>query len=139
MEALFAIALVGVALAAGVVLAHQGFTAARASIDGVVTAVGTDTRAAQRGGQATVEVVVLFPLLALAVVLLVGGWMRLADVGRAERAVGAAQAAIAAGEPIGTLGRRWNATIERREDRLVVRVPSPLVDVVRDVEVPAVP
>lgn len=133
LEALFALLLLGIVLAAGLTAAQRGYEAARVVIDAAVAPAAV---LSTRRGQAMVEVVVLIPLLVAVVTVLVAGWVRLGDVVRAERALAVAQAAIVAGEPVPAVGERWNASVVRRGDRLVVRVPSPLVDVVIEADLP---
>jgi hypothetical protein len=127
-EVVLGVVLSALALAAGIALTADGWRVARDAVD--------EATAAARRGQATVEIAVLAPVLAVFAVLLIGGWVRLADIARAERALAIAQAAISAGEPIPPVEERFGAVVRHDGLRLVVRVPSPLADVILETAAP---
>ncbi len=127
-EVVLGVVLCALALAAGIALTADGWRVARDAVD--------EATAIARRGQATVEIAVLVPVLAVFAVLLIGGWVRLADIARAERALAIAQAAISAGEPIPPVEERFGAVVRHDGLRLVVRVPSPLADVILETAAP---
>lgn len=139
LEVLIATLLIAVALAATIAAVRSGFLAAR---DGIDRASGPDrfsTESPPRRGQAVVEAVIALPLIVLMGTFVVLGWARLGEVARAERALGAAQAAIAAGEALPSTALNQGLRVDRRGTRLVARVENHLLDVVVDAAIPVSP
>lgn len=134
-----AVLVIAAALVATHVAIRDGFAVARAEIDEATGLASSPLDHGSRHGQALVEVLVVLPLLAVIALGLFAGWLRLGDVARAERALGATQAALASGEALPPISPADGLRREIRRDRITIRVDHPLIDVVVEAPIPARP